>query len=271
MRTNVLFLFLTAVAFIFISGTTSNQSLCDSPYVGGHTGAPGETACNGCHSGTLNSGNAVIDFDLGTNTYVPGQAYQGFVRIQQSGFDKFGFSCLALKNSDSTTVGTFGLVDTTRSRTYADADRDYVSHTPCGADSSNANSWYFTWTAPNTNEDTITLYIGALAANHNHATSGDFSYTRKIVLPVQTVSGFYEVKSGSLKIYPNPVIDKIAFQLPEIKYPYDISISDITGKIFIVKKNYSDKVLNVSQLTTGIYYLHIKTEGNNYSAKFQKQ
>lgn len=271
MRTTVLFLFLATLAFIFIGGTTSTQALCDSPYVGGHTGAPGESACNGCHAGTLNSGNAAIYFDLGTNNYVPGQTYQGVVRIQESGFDKFGFSCLALKNSDSTTIGTFGLVDTIRNRTYTDGDRDYVSHTPCGADSSNANSWHFTWTAPNTNEDTITLYMGALVANHNHATSGDFSYARKIVLPVQSTSGFSVINHSQLKIYPNPVTDQIVFQLPDRNVLYDISIIDLMGKTVIVKKNYTGKLLNVSQLTSGIYYLQIKTDNNLYSSQFLKQ
>jgi hypothetical protein len=270
-RTVITFLFLSAVAFIFISGTTSTQSPCDSPYVGGHTGAPGETGCNGCHAGTANSGNAIIDFDLGTAAYIPGQTYQGFVRIQQSGFDKFGFSCLALKNSDNNTIGAFGLVETIRTRTYSDGNRNYVSHTPCGADSSNANSWNFTWTAPNTNEDTITLYIGALVANHNHATTGDFSYTRKIVLPVQPVNSISEINTFQLGIYPNPATNEIIFQLPEPNSIYDFSITNLTGKIVMRQSNYSGKSLYISQLPSGIYYMQIKTTDNYYSAKFQKQ
>jgi hypothetical protein len=268
-KTIISVLFLVSVAFIFISGTTSTQFPCDSPYVGGHTGAPGETGCNGCHA--ANSGNAIIDFDLGTTTYIPGQTYQGFVRIQQTGFDKFGFSCLALKNSDNTTIGSFGLVETVRTRTYADGNRNYVSHTPCGADSSNANSWNFTWTAPNTNEDTITLYIGALVANHNHATTGDFSYTRKIVLPVQPVNSISETNAFKMGIYPNPATTEILFQLPETNPVYNFSITDLIGKTVMKQNNYSGKSLNVSQLSSGIYYLQIKTADSYYSSKFQKQ
>lgn len=270
-KTIISFLFLIAVAFIFISGTTSTQSPCDSPYVGGHTGAPGETGCNGCHAGTANSGNAIIDFDLGTTSYVPGQTYQGFVRIQQNGLDKFGFSCLALKNSDNNTIGSFGLVETGRTRTYADGNRNYVSHTPCGADSLDANSWNFTWTAPNTNEDTITLYIGALVANHNHATTGDFSYTRKIILPVQPVNSISETNSIQLGVYPNPATNEITFQLPKANSFYDFTITDLTGKTVMKQLNYSGRSLDISQLPSGIYYLQIKTADNYYSSKFQKQ
>lgn len=264
-------LFCSAVALIFIGSTTSTQSPCDSPYVGGHTGAPGEAGCNGCHAGTANTGNAIIDFDLGTTTYVPGQTYQGFVRIQQSGFDKFGFSCLALRNSDNTTIGSFGLLETLRTRTYADGNRNYVSHTPCGADSTDANSWNFTWTAPPTNDDTITLYIGALVANHNHATTGDFSYTRKIVLPFQTTNGIAETGPLRLGISPNPATSELTFQLPVTYLSYDFRITDLTGKTVTAQKNYSGNLLNVSQLPVGIYYLQINTGDKIYASKFQKQ
>ncbi len=263
--------FCFVAAFIFINGTTSTQSPCDSPYVGGHTGAPGESGCNGCHAGTANSGNATIDFDLGTSAYVPGQTYQGFVRIQQAGFSKYGFSGLALKNSAHTTIGSFGLLDSVRTRTYADGNRNYVSHTPCGADSADANSWHFTWTAPDTNEDTITLYIGALVANHNHATSGDFSYTRQIVLPVQTASRTAEINSLPLSICPNPVASGFAVDLPETTAPYDFCITDFSGKEVQRQKNYSATSISVALLPSGIYYLRIKAGEKNYSSRFQKQ
>lgn len=273
MTTNkmITILFCLIALFIFINGTTLSLSPCDSPFVGGHTGAPGESGCNGCHAGTVNSGNAIIDFDLGTSTYVQGQTYQGFVRIQQSGFDKFGFSGLALKNSDHSTVGTFGLTDSVRTRIYADGNRNYVSHTPCGADSADANSWYFKWTAPITNEDSITLYIGALVANHNHATSGDFSYTRKIVLPVQTTSHIGEANSLPLRIYPNPVTTELAFEIPVTITSYDYSITDLTGKIIQAENNYSAKSVNISRLPSGIYHVGINAGEKYYSSKFQKQ
>lgn len=272
MKTKILSItFCVVLSLFFISSTTSTQSPCDSPYVGGHTGAPGETGCNGCHAGTPNTGSAIIDFDLGTTTYIPGQTYQGFVRIQQSGLDKFGFSCLALKNSGKTSIGSFGLVEAVRTRTYADGNRNYVSHTPCGADSLNANSWNFTWTAPSTNEDTITLYIGALAANHNHATSGDFSYSRKIVLPVQPVNGISETNSVQLRIFPNPVTNEIAFQLPEPNASFNFTITDLTGRLLVQQKNYSGGSLNISKLPSGIYYLKVKTAKNYYFSKFIKR
>lgn len=264
-------LFCVAIAIILMSSTSQTQSPCDSPYVGGHTGAPGETGCNGCHAGTPNTGAAILEFNLGTTSYTPGQTYQGFVRIQQSGLDKFGFSCLALKNSDNSTIGSFGLIENVRTRTYADGNRNYVSHTPCGADSLNANSWSFTWTAPNINQDTITLYIGALAANRNHATSGDFSYSRKIVLPVQITNGIDETESLQLPVFPNPASNMLIVEIPKENIAYDFSITDINGKVVLNRRNYFDNSIDISRFSTGVYYLQIKTNDKIYTSKFIKQ
>ncbi|MFA7379117.1 MAG: choice-of-anchor V domain-containing protein [Bacteroidia bacterium] len=276
-KTPIIISVYVSITFFLLSSTTSTQSSCDSPVVGGHTGAPGETGCNGCHAGTANSGNAIIDFDMGTATYVPGQTYTGFVRIQQGGLDKFGFSCLALKNSDHTTTGSFGLVETVRTRIYADGNRNYMSHTPCGADSLDANSWNFTWTAPNTNEDTITLYIGALAANHNHATSGDYGYTRTFVLMPQLTNSISHVRSNALQVYPNPVADKIFINGIASEKVKTISVTDISGKAVIENlRTEGANPITISldkhpALSSGVYFLNVSTTENVYTQKIIKE
>ncbi len=182
------------------------EGLCDSPVVGGHTGAPGETSCAGCHAGTLNSGSAVIEWNVGdAGTYVPGTQYTGTVSIKRPGREKFGFSCLALQNSGNVNLGGFGLVETVRTRTYVDGSRNYVSHTPCGADAQDSTGWTFTWQAPATDVGPITIYMGSLVANHNHNTSGDESYTRSITLVAAGV-GINENGDGGigLRAFPNP-------------------------------------------------------------------
>ena len=164
----------------------TNSSPCDAPLVGGHTGAPGETSCSGCHAGTDNAGAATLTFNIGggITQYVPGQVYSCTVGISQSGVDKMGFSCLALRDFNNSPIGTFTLTDPLRTRTYMDGIRNYVSHKPCAADAATigVNQWSFDWQAPSTNVGNITLYLGALASNHNHATSGDSPYTRSVTL-----------------------------------------------------------------------------------------
>jgi hypothetical protein len=262
---------------LFGNGINGIQSPCDSPLIGGHTGAPGETGCNGCHPGTANSGNATIDFDLGTNTYVPGQTYTGFVRLQQSGMQQFGFSCLALRKSNNTTTGTFGLTDPVRTRTYMDGVRRYVSHTPCSADSLNANSWYFTWKAPATNVDTIIMYLGALAGNHNHTTTGDFSYQRIIKLAPQTLSALKPVNSQSIQIYPNPIYNTFIVNGLNENNIRSLSITTTDGKIIraqLLWQKTSSNAISVSgfaPLAPGLYLFRLETDKTVLTKKIMVQ
>src|SRR6186713_3291779 len=249
------------VVFFFVNGTVATGP-CDSPNVGGHTGAPGETGCNGCHAGTANTGPAIIDFDLGTTTYVPGQMYTGYVRIQQPGMQKFGFVCLALTNSTLTTIGTFTNINGLRTRTFADGNRNYVGHTPCGADSADANSWTFHWTAPATNVDTITFYLGTLAANHDHALTGDYGYERQLILVPQTTS-LQETALDKYILYPNPFNESIYIDGPAVKSIRNISLCSVTGSIIYAGLKFTEvapgklKIDDDLQITPGVYLLKI--------------
>lgn len=257
------------IIVLFTNAKRKPLNTCDSPVVGGHTGAPGETGCNGCHPGTANTGSAAIQFDLGTTTYVPGQTYTGFVRISQAGMQKFGFSALALRKSNNTTTGTFGLINATRTRTYSDGNRKYVSHTPCGADSAEANSWSFTWKAPTTNVDTIVVYLGALAANHNHALSGDFGYERKIVLAPQTVSAVADPVKNQLKVIHNQEANQImvsGFGNGPIQGGWLRQADGKTVWSLGMGSNGGEKelIIPTSGLKTGLYFLNLKTAASSF-------
>lgn len=265
------------VIALFSNGINNPQSACDSPLVGGHTGAPGETGCNGCHPGTANTGGATLDFDFGTSTYVPGQTYTGFVRISQAGMQKFGFSSLALRKSNNTTIGTFGLLNTARTRTYTDGNRKYVGHTPCGADSAEASSWTFTWKAPATNVDTIVLYLGALAANHNHSTTGDFGYQRMIKLAPQTVSSIKPLTASNIRIYPNPVQSTFVVEGLENQNLRSLSIATTDGKVIRAQLKWeatdskSVSISGFSPLAPGLYLLRLATDKAVFTKKITVQ
>lgn len=207
----------SAIVFSLASfAPESEEGPCDSPLVGGHTGAPGETSCTGCHGGTANTGPAVIEWGLGdAGTYVPGTQYTSTVTIKQPGRDKFGFSALALRDAGNANLGGFGLVETIRTRTYMDGARDYVSHTPCGADAPDSIQWTFTWQAPATDVGTITIYMAALVANHSHSLGGDDTHTRTITLSPSSV-GIEEGESdrAAIRVFPNPANDQVSVSIP---------------------------------------------------------
>ncbi len=272
-----------SVAILSICWTTFHQydiqSPCDSPIVGDHSGAPGETNCTACHGGTANTGSGLLEFHVGNDsTYVPGQTYTCTVKMTQTGLDKFGFVNLALKNSGNTTIGAFNLVDAVRTRKYTLGGRNYLSHTPCGADADTIGKsyWTYSWTAPASNVGAITLYISGLAANHNEATTGDFTYTKTIVLNQSAASSIDEIPGilSELNVYPNPASDylSVSFQI-DVSEAVSIELIDIDGKkieVFkkelltpgMIKKSIDIKYKNIKP---GIYFMKVSVGDKSIS------
>lgn len=275
MKHRLTFLLFSLSLLVIIASGFDISSPCDAPLVGGHTGAPGETSCTGCHAGTNNSGPGTLTFDIGggITQYVPGQIYVGTVTMQQSGIDKFGFSCVALNDNNNTTIGTFSLIDATRTRLYMDGTRKYVSHKPCAADASTVgtNQWTFNWQAPPTNIGTITLYVGSLASNHSHSTTGDNAYSAQIQL-TPSITGINEVPNGfsNFSIFPNPSDGniEISYEVKE-EGQNTIVLFDIRGKLLKVladeknQKGLYKRSFNLKEtgLEPGMYLIRINNSG----------
>jgi len=285
MKHRITLLLFSLSLIVIIASGFDISSTCDAPLVGGHTGAPGETNCTGCHAGTNNSGPGTLTFDIGggITQYVPGQTYLGTVTMLQSSVNKFGFACLALKDSNNTTIGAFSLIDATRTRLYVDGTRNYVSHKPCGADASTVgtNQWTFNWQAPATNVGTITLYVGSLATNHSHSTSGDNAYSAQIQLS-PSLTGINEVSKGfsNFSLFPNPSEGNIEISY-EIKEDGQnrISLFDIHGKLLKVlvdeknQKGLYKRSFNLKEtgLERGMYLIRINNAGKELTKKIAIQ
>ena len=257
---------LIAAALISLANfTPPPNDPCDSPVVGGHTGAPGESSCTGCHGGTANTGPGNLAFTLNDTTlrYTPGETFDATVVLRQTGFDKFGFVGLALKDAGNTTIGTFSIDDLIRTRTYNDGPRKYVSHTPCGADATppDSLSWTFHWKAPATNVGNITLYLAGLASNHNHALSGDDTYTLTVHLVPDSVSSVSDPALGSrLRLWPNPAVDAIYFAADGAKgngSAHQAEIWSADGRLLRTAQLTQNK-LSVEDLGAGIYRLRVR-------------
>ena len=54
-----------SLIFILVSLTPEIIPPCDSPVVGDHSGAPGETNCSGCHSSPVNPDIPDLQFQTG--------------------------------------------------------------------------------------------------------------------------------------------------------------------------------------------------------------
>jgi hypothetical protein len=272
-----------AIMALSVKNLADVTGLCDSPVVGGHTGAPGEPSCTGCHGGIANTGSGKLwfNFDLanGAQSYVPGKTYTCKVRIKQNKIDKYGFVALTLRNTDNTTIGKFGLINFSTTRLYKDGNRNYVSHTPCGADFSVSDTatWTFTWQAPLTNVGSVNIYIAALAANHNHALTGDTTYTTVVSLdPATTSINEIEENIYGLNIYPNPTSKLLHFKFNKAAgKPLSVRLIDMQGHIVQIYNLMAEQsgafqqTLNPKEnfLKEGIYFLVINDGENEVTRK----
>lgn len=256
------------MVFLVNYASLSPSGPCDSPVVGGHTGAPGETSCTGCHGGTENTGPGSLELILSDTTfiYTPGEIFDAKVIIRQPGRDKFGFVGLALNDFDNSTIGSFTLDDEVRTRKFMDGSRKYVSHTPCGADATppDSTSWTFHWQAPATNVGEITLYLAGLASNHSHSLAGDDTYTLSVhLVPDSTVLKVDAFLSPyKLRVWPTPAVDFIFYELENYRDDQVVNFTEIwsANGCLISTVAQSQNEISVSDLVPGIYHLRLYTK-----------
>ena len=158
------------------------------------TGAPGETTCTDCHSGSIQSGNGTINFiyDDGLNTgYLPGETY-----IFEIGIDagiQNGFQVTILDDNDIK-AGTF--IAGANTSIGLSAGKQYIGHSA----STNITNWQFQWTAPVTAQGNLRAYYSFNKSNGNSTTSGDIIYVGNKVLLEQNELGFTKIDENPFEI-----------------------------------------------------------------------
>ena len=148
----------------------------------GLTGAPGESNCTQCHSGSTLDGsteNIVLFLDGTTpiSGYTPGATYT--VTLQHSSNPaKSGFSATALDATD-TKAGSLIGSGIGGTQNFSASGRDYVSHT---AASNTFGQWAFSWIAPITNVGDVTFYFASNITNNNGTNTGDMIYLSEHII-----------------------------------------------------------------------------------------
>ncbi len=277
MKAAITILFFLVAWFIFSSSITYAPSPCDSPFVGDHSGAPGETDCSGCHISPVNPDTPDLYFGLDSNQfyYIPGKSYLVHVRINRLGHDKFGFVCTSL-DSINRAKGTFGLIDSIATRKFSSGNRTYISHTPCGADSINSIHWTFNWKAPVSNSGNLKIYMSLLVADHDHTILGDTTYTRILTLKPNIPINSDDLNNFVfVKVYPTTFSNliRIEFDNQFLYKEKQFTIKDISGRIIESFSAMDQTVIHsLSDFQNqGIYFLQIKCMGSKQAYKLIKQ
>ncbi len=254
----LLLLPILAIAFMAQSGGATS---------GGATGSPGDVAnapmgasgnCLMCHSnsGNYNTSLEIIVAPIPTNGYILSQTYSITVNQTSTGAAEHGFQITA-ENAVASKVGTFAVTDA--NHTQVQTGNHFVTHTKAGDDEI---SWSFTWTAPQTDEGDVTFYAATIAGNPNGTgTTTTNSQMALSTYHVGSVLGINKAQLLNFSMFPNPSDGQVTFQLPLDTDQAKVSVFDYLGKTLIQKSiNETNNTLDVSNLTTGIYFVRIQTD-----------
>jgi hypothetical protein len=245
----------------------------------GRTGAPGESNCTACHSGTAQDGaneNILTILD-GTNpvtTYTPGQQYTVALAMT-SNPAKRGFQATAL-TSGNTMAGSFtGQAGNT---SINGTTKKYANHTST-SNTSSTLSWTWNWTAPAAGSGNITFYVATNKTNNNGNDNGDVIYLSQHVFSEASSAGIEETKTESMQIYFDGNSNSIHANFDALSVSAtSLKLIDFSGKVIYnttlgasdIGKNTREIQLNKS-LKAGTYIATLEIGRKVYSKKIVVQ
>lgn len=229
------------------------------------TGAPGESSCVSCHSGSAQDGNNGINelvLDGGGTDYDPGVSNSMTLTLTDAA-NKNGFELVALDDNDEM-AGSFTITDATNTQTVSNSQlsRDYVTHT------SNGNSqsvWSFDWDAPTGSGD-VTFYVATNKTNFSGTNSGDVIYLSSHTFSNPQLSASEEEKAENpfeVGYSPSEHALHLDFSV-ENETEVAVNVVDLSGRSVYynnegqyIPGTFSEKVRLPEGLKNGIYSVTI--------------
>ncbi len=252
-------------AAIFVLFSSNNINPSNPP--AGRTGAPGETTCqaSGCHSG----GNFVGTIELTglPDTVVAEQSYT-LTLTNESDAVKSGFQ-LTVLDGNNTKAGT--LTAGTGCSIANAGGRQYVRQSNPHTLMNGNTSWIFTWKAPvQVQNDSIHFYFASLCANGNGQKTGDnaLQNSKSVLLPTIVSSVGDEVEDLKLNLYPNPSNDYLVIEMPGTG---SVKLIDAGGKMVLESEVRNSAKLDISMLSSGLYFSKIDFNGKTKTRIFVKK
>ncbi|MDX1653277.1 MAG: choice-of-anchor V domain-containing protein [Brumimicrobium sp.] len=242
------------------------------------TGAPGESNCTSCHSGSVQDGNNGINsliLTSGGNEYLPGQTNEMILTLNNSAA-KNGFQLVAINTSEEM-AGAFVITDNTNTQMVSSAflNRLYVTHKAAGT---TTNSWTFDWEAPAEGGD-VTFYVATNKTNSSNSSSGDVIFLSQHIFTAPDLTGTKEEVKESIPL--NLYFDRknnalnIHFELSESGL-IAFNVVGLDGKSVYFEENKvyasgnNQTALNLPQdIKNGVYILTMFLDNKAVSKKFK--
>ena len=244
-------------AILLLSYSSGNGSaLSGSPGDGGNN-------CTQCHSGTANNSNITITTNIPVTGYNFNTVYD--ITITNSGGgSRNGFQVTAEKDNDNSKVGTFRSVDLA---TQTADNNKRIIHTSSG---NGQNSWSFKWISPSSEEGKITFYGASVSGNGNNQFTGD-----KVFLGKSNSNSSLSVdlvNKLDFEMFPNPSTDNLFIRFSDNEENAMVTFYDYSGKkVYNREVTRSNTKINVSNLSSGVYFVKVISDEKTGLKKFIKQ
>ena len=123
--------------------------------------------CTSCHGGnSVNSGNGGISLTGLPLHYTPGQIYDLSLIVSGTNTNGYGFQLIPKVNDNVS--GSLAAISNDMAIENSSAEHRGTS---------SSGTWNFQWTAPATDQGTITFYASGLATGGSSGNDGDYVYT----------------------------------------------------------------------------------------------
>ncbi|MBI1184917.1 T9SS type A sorting domain-containing protein [bacterium] len=227
------------------------------------SGSPLENGmnCTFCHTGAPNSGGGSIAIS-GVDAYVPGQTYTIEVQITDQNSGMFGFQLTALTDNNKQ-AGT--LKAGTHTKLYKWSSNTYIEHNAPVKD----GKFSFEWTAPATDEGTVTFYASGNAANGDNSSFGDHIYVTK--QSAMSATAVEDIAGSVFSLYPNPSNGRVTIAMNEGKQLTNVQVVDMQGKIVHQANSLNQPSLTIENLETGVYILKVQVNNDWFTRRLAIQ
>ncbi|MCE3295203.1 MAG: hypothetical protein K0R65_917 [Crocinitomicaceae bacterium] len=242
----------------------------------GKTGAPGESTCTQCHSGTVQNGTGfnnvmLLDQDnIMVTEYTPGETYDVLVTMNTPQA-KNGFQATARILSNNTTAGTMtSVAGSTQLQSPAGGKR-YVTHT--NSSNTSQTGWAFTWVAPSTDVGDVVFYVATNATNSNNTASGDIIRTSLHTYTAVDNAGIKKEEAkapftASFNAAKNTINLGLNAKQGSV---YSLNLVDLTGKSVMFKRfsnlegESKEEIYLPENVKGGMYILHFFEDNNSFA------
>lgn len=228
------------------------------------SGSPGDgNNCTQCHAGVVNNSNIQITTNIPVTGYHFNTEYDVTI-TNTAGGTRNGFQVTAEKDSDNSKAGTFRSVNAATQT--VDFDKRII-HTSQG---NNQSSWSFKWTSPSSEQGKITFYGASVSGDGNFLSSGDQVFLGKSnSVPSLSVDALSKLE---FELFPNPSSDNVFIRFSDNEENAMATFYDYSGKkVYNQEVTRSNTKINVSNLSSGVYFVKVISDGKAGLKKFIKQ